>query len=423
MPETVMTVPAGPFDTKVTLPGDKSLGHRAAILAGMAAGVSEVRGLSPGADIGSTLAILRYLGVEITGEAITSPGVGRWTDPGHPLDCGNSGTTMRLMTGALAGSGISATLVGDASLMARPMRRLRSPLQGLGASVDISEAGTAPITIHGARLTGGVVTVPIPSAQVRTAVALAALQASGPVTIVSPGGFRDHTERWLTHLGHASRPDETTLIVRPGRVLPLRLTVPGDPSSAAYLWAAAAVRPGSRITTAGISLNPGRLGFLRILSAMGAGVEVVETGTVLGDPVGDVTVVAHPLGGVKVAGSQVAASIDELPLLAVVAASASGVTTVCDAGELRAKESDRLSASVRLARLAGAPARAIEDGFVVGDGDRADSVTIDSESDHRIAMAAAIAAVVRSTAIEIRRFDACAVSWPGFKDALEGLWS
>lgn len=416
-------LPTGPFSATVQVPGDKSLGHRALVLSALAAGESRVAGLSGGADIRSTAAVIGGLGVTVEDDRVQSPGIAGWRTPAVPLDCGNSGTTMRLMTGALAGSGVAGTLVGDASLSRRPMRRVAAPLEKMGASIRLTRDGTAPIMIDGGQLVGTRVEIPIPSAQVRTAVALAALSADRPTVIESPPGYRDHTETWFEHLGHGRRVGETAFEVTPGPVDPLSLAIPGDPSSAAFLWAAAAVRPGSTVTTPGISLNPGRLGFLRALIAMGATVEVTPVGDVMGDPVGDVTLTSGPLHGVTLEGAEVAATVDELPLIAVLAAMADGVTVVSGAAELRAKESDRLDGSVRLARLAGAPARVDEDGFVVGEGPADATPAIAARGDHRIAMAAAIAAIAQGRPVEVEGFEVCAVSWPGFRTALEGLWS
>lgn len=416
-------LPPGPFDATVVVPGDKSLSHRALMLAAMAEGRSHVGGLPDGADVRSTRDVLAALGAAMVGDDVVGPGFHGWSEPTTPLDCGNSGTTMRLMMGALAGAPFTSTLVGDASLSRRPMQRVVEPLRSLGARITLAAAGTAPVHVEGRSLHGGDVTLDIPSAQVRTAVAFAALHARGATTIDSPGGFRDHTEHWLVSLGRAERIGPTRLVVFPGAVPPLELSVPGDPSSAAFLWAAAAIRPGARITTPEISLNHGRLGFLRLLEAMGADLRVDVTGQVLGDPVGTVTVAHAPLRGVTVEGPLVAAAIDELPLLAVVAAAADGVTWVKDAAELMVKESNRLEGATRLARLAGAPAHVVGNGFVVGDGPSDPSDHLDAEGDHRLAMSAAIAALVRTEPVEISSFEACAVSWPGFRAALEGLWS
>ena len=413
-----------PFDCEVVPPGDKSLAHRALILAAMAEGTSLVANQPGGADVLSTRAATAALGVEHDRERVTSPGISAWSPPPMAIDCGNSGTTMRLLAGALAGSPVGASLVGDPSLMRRPMSRLIKPLTALGADISVAEGGTAPIKVTGTRLEGARVSVPMASAQVRTAVALAAINAHGATTIDSPPGFRDHTERWLTHLGLGRIESETTFVVTPGPVPAFEITLPGDPSSAAFLWAAAAVLPGSRIVTPNVSLNPGRTGFLEILETMGVGVTLEPGDPVLGDPVGTITVEGAKLIGIDVSGDLTVRSLDELPLLAVVAAAAEGRTTVTDAGELRVKESNRIASSVRLARLAGAEASDHADGFTVdpiraplGEG------LLDAGGDHRVAMAGAVAALVRGAPVSVAGFEAADVSWPGFGEVLEGMWS
>ncbi len=384
-----------------------------------------VANTSPGADVASTRSATNRLGVEHVGDRVRSPGIADWSSPAAPLDCGNSGTTMRLLTGALAGSRVGATLVGDSSLMRRPMRRLVEPLTVLGADIEVGESGTAPIRIRGSALVGAEVSIPMASAQVRTAVALAALSAEGTTRIVSPPGFRDHTERWLAHLGLGRIESATDFVVTPGPVPPVEVSLPADPSSAAFLWSAAAVSPGSRICTPRVSLNSGRTGFLEILETMGAAVTIESEETVMGDPVGTVTVDAGDLTGIEVRGDLAARSLDELPLLAVVAAGAAGRTVVAEASELKVKESDRIASSVALARLAGAEAHATSDGFVVEPNPRSrlESGRIESRGDHRIAMAAAVASLVRRAAVDVSGFEAADVSWPGFAEVLEDMWS
>jgi len=415
----------GPFTATVTVPGDKSLGHRGLILAAIAEGASRISGISDGLDNAATSTVLRSLGVDHTGDHVYSPGRAHWSRPPRALDCANSGTTMRLMAGALASGPVAAVLIGDESLSRRPMGRLLEPLRALGAEITVAEGGTPPVHVTGRSLQGRDVWVPQASAQVRTAVALAALDATGATTIDSPPGFRDHTERWLTDLGRGSYESNTRFRVEPGPIPPLVMEIPGDPSSAAFLWAAAAVVPGSTVTTPRVSANSGRLGFLDVLEAMGAEVQIEPEPDVLGDPTGTITVRAKPLTGIEITGALTVRALDELPLVAVVAAAASGPTVVADAHELRHKESDRIDAAARLARLAGAGAETRADGFVVTPGrtgaDTPD--TIDAGSDHRVAMAAAVAALAAPKPVTVTGYEAAAVSWPRFADALEALWS
>lgn len=424
VPEVQIDPPTPPFGAQMTVPGDKSMSHRALLLAGMAHGRSTLGGLGPGDDVAATAASLTRLGIEVGAGGVDSPGVAAWNAPDGPLDARNSGTTMRLLAGALAGRPFTTTLVGDESLMRRPMRRLVDPLAVLGASVEVSDAGTAPLIVHGGALRGGGVVLSLPSAQVRTAVALAALQAEGATTVDSPPGFRDHTERWLASLGLGRWISSTAFRVEPGPVPPISCTLPGDPSSAACLAAAAALAPGSSVHLRDVSLNPGRAGFFDVLGMMGAVVVRSVTTAAHGDPVGDLTVHGAGLRGVHVRAPLTVRALDELPLVAVLAGVAEGDTEVRDASELAAKESDRIAATVNMIRSLGGSAEAHDDGFVVrGLAKRYPGGIVDAAGDHRIAMAAAVAATACEGAVRIRGFEAVDVSWPGFREALETLWS
>lgn len=416
--------PGRPFAAAIEVPGDKSLSHRAIILAAMADGTSTVQRLATGRDVQSTLQVIQQLGVDVAEGTIRSTGIAGWSQPASPLDCGNSGTTMRLLAGAAAGSELVVTLVGDEFLMRRPMRRLVEPLQALGASVGLSEEGTAPVVISGrAPTVPADVDISIASAQVRTAFALGAVGASGESTIASPPGFRDHTERWLEAMGLGRKEDASTFRIFPGDVPPYHYEIPGDPSSAAFLWAAAAIVEGARVVTPNISLNPGRLGFLEILEAMGATITGEVTGAILGDPIGTVSVTGSGLRSTVVGGALAAAAIDELPLVAVVGSYAEGITRVRDAGELRAKESDRIESTVSMVNALGGGAQATEDGFEILGVGWLESGTVESAGDHRIAMAGAVAATGATGPVTIAGADSAAVSWPRFFEAMEALWS
>ena len=418
-----LTSHGGAFDADVTVPGDKSLSHRALLFAAVAAGDSLVLGLGPGEDIASTASALRALGVSVDGDKVRSPGISGWRVPSEPIDCGNSGTTMRLLAGALSTSSVSAILTGDESLSSRPMNRLLEPLRALGGSIDTTD-GTAPLIVGGAEdVRAAHVSIDIASAQVRTAFEFAALAAPGPSSIESPPGFRDHTERWLSAVGRGEWLSDSRFVISPGPLPPARFEVPGDPSSAAYLWACAAISPGSSVTTRTVSLNPGRLGFLEILDAMGVGVEAVVTGATGGDPVGDVTVRADQLRGTDVDGPLVAAALDELPLVAVLGAYGEGVTRVRGADELRAKESDRIDAVTAMIRALNGGIEPVADGFdVVGTGVLTGG-TVETFHDHRIAMSAAVAATRADGTVTINDAEVAGVSWPNFYGDLEALWS
>jgi 3-phosphoshikimate 1-carboxyvinyltransferase len=412
------------FRDQREVPGDKSLSHRALIFAAMANGTSRVTGLGPGRDVAATAAALARSGAVLDGDLLHSPGIAGLRDPGGPIDAGNSGTTMRLLAGMYAGRPYPTTLVGDESLQRRPMRRLVEPLQALGAEVALSDEGTAPVRVRAPEpLRGAAARVSLASAQVRTAFLLAALQALGESSVDGPGGFRDHSERWLHALGRGEWTSSTAFRLDPGPLPTGEYPVPGDPSSAAYLWGAAALVPHAEVTTPGVSLNPGRIGALDVLAAMGAEVEIRPAADLLGDPVGDVTVRGAPLRATVVGGELAVAALDELPLLAVIAAAADGTFTVGDAAELRTKESDRIVSTVAMVRALGGSAEATDDGFVVvGTGQLAGG-TVDPMGDHRIAMAAAVAATATTAPVTVLGPEVAAVSWPAFYDELEALWS
>ncbi len=411
------------LQASVQVPGDKSLSHRAILWSGMAEGESELVGIGPGADIQASLNAMRQLGVTIEGNRVVSPGISRWVSPDKDIDCANSGTTIRLLSGILSTAKVQAVLTGDDSLSARPMGRLVEPLRSLGGRIDTTPEGTAPLELGGAsNVVGASVTLDVASAQVRSAFQMAALAASGPSTIDSPGGFRDHTERMLVSIGLGEWTSRTAFAITPGTLRPQRYDIPGDPSSASFLWALAAIHRDSELLTPNVSLNPGRLGFLQILDEMGAGIEAVVTGSVGGDPVGDVIVRGAPLRAMSISGGLVASALDELPLVAVVAAFAEGVTSVSDAAELRAKESDRIETTTALIRALGGGIEPRADGFdVVGTG-FLDGGTIDSHGDHRIAMAGAVAALSADGPVTIRDAGAADVSWPDFYDVVESVW-
>ena len=415
--------PAGPFRAVLRPPGDKSLSHRALILAAMAPGESVVSGLGPGADVASTRRAVVSLGVVCDDDRIASPGIAGWIPPSAPIDAGNAGTTMRLLAGALAGTAFTTTLVGDRSLMQRPMARVAGPLRDLGAAVTLDQSGRPPLVVEGRPLRGTAIDLPVASAQVRTAVALAALQAEGATTIDSPPGYRDHTERWLAALGRGEMLGETCFRVLPGPVPVFDLKIPGDLSSAAFLLAAAALRPGASVTVTGVTLNPGRTGFLDVLATMGAVVTRPGTGTVLGDPVGDVTVVGAPLHGTHVSGELTGRAIDELPLVALLGSVAAGTTIVGDAAELRVKESDRIETTVAMVRALGGRARATEDGFEIDGVATLAGGPVATAGDHRVAMTAAVAATAATAPIAVTGYEAAAVSWPRFEETLEAVWS
>jgi len=436
MTTPVALSPISRLDGEVRVPGDKSISHRALIIGALARGRTYLSGLAPGDDVAHTASCLEacgvYVRVHADGRAMVE-GSGpelALSQPRGPLDCANSGSTMRMLSGPLAGHPITAVLDGDASLRRRPMRRIAAPLEEMGAEVHLSPAGTAPITVAGRRpLRGITFEPPVASAQVKTAVLLAGLFADGPTTVVEPAPTRDHTERLLELCGieviREVTPGEDRVTVRPGAVQPFGLRIPGDLSSAAFFLCLAAARPGWRVLCPGVGLNPGRDGVLKVLGAMGASVAVDarELAGGVGEPVGDVEVRGAALCGTRIAGALVPRLIDELPVIAVLATQAEGITEIRDAAELRAKESDRIADLAAGLNLMGASCEALADGLVIEGPTRLRSAAVDAAGDHRLAMAFAVAASLATGAgsAQIDGAESVAISYPGFFEDLASL--
>ncbi len=409
---------------ELSLPGDKSLAHRALLFGALADGEMRVRGLPPGGDVASTRSCLETLGARF--EDI--PGGVRVLPPeswrtGETLDCGNSGTTTRLLAGVLAGLGLATTLDGDASLRRRPMRRVADPLRLLGASVTTREDGCLPLIIAPPRdrLDGIRVELAVASAQVKSAILLAGLFATGPTTVVEPALSRDHTERMLAAMGVDVQRDGLAVTV-PGRrddgaaprLHGLTLDLPGDISTAAFYLAAGAMRPGSSVILRGVGINPSRTGILDALHGMGAAVKLANERTAAGEPVADLATESSPMRGISIGGDLVPRLIDELPILAVAATAADGATEVRDAAELRHKESDRIATTVtQLARL-GADIHERPDGFTIHGPCRLRGAEVDAGGDHRLAMALAVAALSAEGETVISGAEAASVSHPDF---------
>ena len=420
--------PAVKVRGRVPIPGDKSISHRYALLAALADGRSTIRHYAPGADCASTLACLAALGVGVdrrpveTGDQIVieGRGVDGLRAPAGPLDAGNSGTTVRLFSGVLAAQPFETTLVGDASLSRRPMRRIVDPLTRMGASLTAVD-GHLPLTIRGGALTGIDYATPVASAQVKSAVLLAGLWARGQTTVRERLRTRDHTERALPQFGVRLSARDGAITVDGGqRLSAADLTVPGDASSAAYWAVAAAALPGSEVTLDDVGLNPTRTGFLSVLARAGAQVETVETTEAGGEPRGALRVRHGGSAAVEVTPAEVPEVIDELPVLAALATHG-GRLRVTGAGELRHKESDRIAALAAGLRGLGGRIDEMEDGFEVF-GDRPlTGGTADAAGDHRLAMAFAIAALGAAVPSEILNVEVVDVSYPGFFDILDGL--
>ena len=427
---TAVTVqPARRLRGRLRVPGDKSISHRYALLAALAGGASTITGYSTGADCRSTLRCLRTLGVRIgeterTAEASTltvaGRGLGGFVRPTRALDAGNSGTTMRLLAGILAGHPFDARLTGDASLRRRPMRRVIEPLARMGGHVE-AEDGRPPLRIRGCSLEGISYTPPVASAQVKSAVLLAGLHARGVTRVREAAPTRDHTERALDAFGvPMTRDDGAVAVVGGSPLYPLALTVPGDPSSAAFWAVTAAAVPDSDVTIDAVGLNPTRTAFLDVLRRAGADVETRVTAAPGGEPVGDIRVRSGSLRDVAVGAAEVPALIDELPVLGALAAHGPCVE-VSGAAELRHKESDRISALAAGLRAIGVRVEERPDGFRAGRDGTPPGGVVDAAGDHRLAMAFAVAALAGAGPSTIEGADVADISYPGFFTALDGL--
>lgn len=407
------------------VPGDKSISHRALIFTALSQGKSRIRGLSQGADVASTRQCFETLGVHFQnqGSELCVQGVGLHglTPPHNALDCGNSGTTMRLLMGIMAGQSFSSQLMGDASLSRRPMARISDPLSQMGAQIDLHNARYAPLHIHPAPLKGIEYRLPVASAQVKSALLLAGLYAEGPTVLRGQLNSRDHTEQMLPAHGIRLSSREGELSIAPGQELQaVDWTIPGDFSSAAFWLAGAALLPGSDIQVEGVSLNPTRTGFARILQEMGAqlSIEKQHTGA---EPWGTVKLKYAPLKGIEIPRSEVPFVIDEVPLLMLLATQAEGRTELRGAAELRVKECDRLAVMGENLRRMGVELTLFEDGFSLEGPQTLHGAQVESHHDHRIAMTFALAALCASGRTQIHGSDVMAVSYPRFLDDLAQL--
>jgi 3-phosphoshikimate 1-carboxyvinyltransferase len=409
----------------VAVPGDKSVSHRALMLAAIAEGRSRIRGFLEGEDTRATAAVLARLGVRIEAPAdgeriVHGVGLHGLRGAAQPLDCGNAGTGMRLLAGLLAGQSFDSVLVGDASLSKRPMRRVTDPLAQMGARID-SHGGLPPLHIHGgAALRGIRYELPVASAQVKSALLLAGLYAEGTSEILEPHPTRDYTERMLAAFGWP-------IDFAPGRarldgghaLLAVDVEVPADFSSAAFFLVAASIVPGSQLRLPGVGLNPRRTGLLQALRLMGADIVVEREHVAGGEPVGDLVVRHAPLHGIELPAALVPDMIDEFPILFIAAAAASGRTVVRGAAELRVKESDRIAAMASGLRALGVAIEETPDGAIV-DGGPIGAGTVESLTDHRIAMSFAVAGLRATDPVRINDCRHVATSFPGFRELANG---
>jgi 3-phosphoshikimate 1-carboxyvinyltransferase len=424
----------GPLTGTVRVPGDKSISHRAVLFAAMSDGECALAGVLDSQDVRSTIGAVRALGALVEEAGCDASGlslrVTGWGSvgpvaPSGPIDCGNSGTTVRLLMGVLAGWDSEVTLTGDASLSRRPMRRVTTPLAAMGARFELTSEGTLPVCMRGGELRALRYEMPVASAQVKSAILLAGLRASGRTSVIEPAPSRDHTERMLpafgAGVGRHTRENECW-VDGPAALSCTDVSVPGDPSSAAFLVAAALLVPGSDVSLADVALNPTRTGFMRVLARMGARVGAEPSRASGAEPIGTLRAQhGGVLRGATVEAAEVPSLVDEVPVLAVVATQATGVTRFEGIGELRVKESDRLAAIHDGLFALGATVRCGDDWLEVEGPVRLRSGTLDSLGDHRLAMAWAVAALVADGPVDIERWEAVAVSYPAFARDVAGL--
>jgi len=425
-----------PIAAEIAVPGDKSISHRAIMLAALSNGPCRITGFLEGEDCLSTLAIISALGVRVerpTSDAIIVHGCkGAFSPPTEDLDCGNSGTTMRLMSGLLAAQPFPSRMVGDASLSKRPMRRVIEPLSRMGARLRaLGEGERPPLEIQGGALHGIDYTSPVASAQVKSAILLAGLLADGITSVTEPAPSRDHTERMLKYFlvklrreevreAPLARPSSCKVTLAGRQVLESRdFAVPGDISSAAFWLVATAARPGSRVVVRGVGLNPTRTGILDVLVRMGARVREHVTASEQTEPAGTVEVLGSALHGTTIGGAEIPNVIDELPAIAVAAALAKGETVIKDAAELRVKETDRIAAVAGNLRAMGVRVDEAPDGMTIHGGTELKGCQLQSFGDHRIAMAFSVAGLFAKGTTEIHDTACVATSYPGFADMLK----
>jgi 3-phosphoshikimate 1-carboxyvinyltransferase len=417
--------PGGPLRGTLRLPGDKSITHRALLFNALAEGEAQVVGALDGEDCRSTAACLRALGVEVEWGLDRVHLKGRpegLREPTHVLDCGNSGTTMRLLLGILAAQDLYAVLDGDASLRSRPMARVVRPLNGLGAHIDGRRSGDlAPLSVRGGPLRGGVLETPLASAQVKTALLLAGLRSRDGLQLRAPPS-RDHSERLLRAMGVQVQEAPGWLSLAPGQTLrAVDVRVPGDISSATFWLVAASLVPGSEMLLQEVGVNPSRTGALEVLLEMGADIHLENSRDVAGEPVADLRVRHAPLRAFEISGERIASLIDELPVLCLAGALSQGSSMLRDAQELRHKESDRIESTARLLRSLGVPVEVFPDGLRVHGVEELRGAALNAANDHRIAMTAMIAAHCARGSSSLIGAESQAVSYPGFRETLVRL--
>ncbi|WP_174734005.1 3-phosphoshikimate 1-carboxyvinyltransferase [Mesobacillus harenae] len=414
---------------EISVPGDKSISHRSVMFGALANGITKVENFLPGDDCLSTISCFRQLGVEIEQEGsrvvVFGKGFEGLSEPEGILDVGNSGTTIRLLMGILSGRPFHSVLMGDHSIGKRPMTRVTKPLSLMGANISGRKEGEyTPLSISGQQLNSIEYKLPVASAQVKSAIILAGLQAEGETTIIEPEKTRDHTERMIRQFGGEVTTNGLAVSVRGGQSLTAaNVSVPGDISSAAFFLAAGAIIPDSKIILKNVGLNPTRTGILDVLTAMGADITIEPYQTESGEPAGDITVAFSTLKGTVVEGSLIPRLIDEIPIIALIATQADGITVIKDAAELKVKETNRIDTVVaELAKL-GARLEATEDGMIIyGNTFLKGGEAVSSHGDHRIGMMLAIGALLCTKDVSLEQAEAISVSYPSFFDDLQKLF-
>jgi 3-phosphoshikimate 1-carboxyvinyltransferase len=416
-----------PLQGSVTIPGDKSISHRAVLFAAIAEGPSVIKGFLNGQDCLSTISCMRKLGVKIEedGEVIRIEGRGLHglNEPSEILDVGNSGTTVRLLSGILAGQPFSSVMTGDESIGRRPMRRVTGPLKMMNASIDGRDyANYTPLCMRGGALQGVHYVSPVASAQVKSAILLAGLYAQGVTRVTEPHKSRDHTERMLETFGVNVETDEVSAAVTGGQQLTgSEVYVPGDVSSAVFMLAAGALVPGSEITVRNVGMNPTRTGAIDVLKRMNADMHIHSERMLGGEPVADITIKSGALQAVTISGGEIPRLIDEIPVLALLATQAEGTTVIKDAAELKVKETNRIDTVVNQLNELGADCEATDDGMIIHGPTPLKGGKVESFHDHRIGMTMSLAGLIASDKVHVKDTEAIAVSYPGFYRDLEKL--
>jgi len=411
----------------LNIPGDKSISHRSIMFGAMAKGTTTVDGFLLGDDCLSTISCFRKLGVDIevdgTHVSIKSKGISNWKEPQDILNTGNSGTTTRLMLGILAGSNVHSVLIGDESIARRPMKRVIGPLLEMGAQITGRSGGQfTPLAVQGKDLQGIDYQMPVASAQVKSAILLAGLRAKGTTIVRETESTRDHTERMLRQFGVDIQSENGTIRLKGGQELTsTHIDVPGDISSAAFFLVAGAIANNSEITLEDVGINPTRTGIIDVLKRMGANIQVNENKSFGEEPVGTITIKTSQLQAIEISGDLIPRLIDEIPVIALLATQANGVTVIKDAAELKVKETDRITAVVNELKKLGADIKATDDGMIIKGPTQLSGGIVSSYGDHRIGMMGAIASVIANDSIVIQDSSCISISYPNFFDHLKNV--